>query len=198
VEHFGYSSLLGLARAAGRVSSIAEQLFAQEGSPDFEAVLRRLHTAVEVAATFGWKTDDLLGQYASVQAALRDTVVGVHVPWAVAAASLAQIRTAMLEHGEVFTSNYDLIAYWALMHEGNPGNPLKDLFWGDGRTFDELDSEVQDATPVYWLHGGVHLQALPSGVARKRVQDGANLLTTFTADSGAGVVPLMVTEGSGV
>ena len=99
----------------------------------------------------------------------------------------------MLAHGAVFTSNYDLLLYWALMHEGNQGAPLKDLFWGDGRTFDELDTEVNNATPVYWLHGGVHLETLSSGVVRKRVGQGANLLDTF----GGGAVPLMITEGTG-
>jgi hypothetical protein len=47
------------------------------------------------------------------------------------------------ESGNIFTTNYDLIPYWATMHEDVWR--FRDMFWGEGNTF-YLAKDIQGQT----------------------------------------------------
>ncbi len=76
---------------------------------------------------------------------------------------------------------------------------LCDCFWND-HCFDLADSEPpEEKTPVYFLHGALHLVVMGSGVTRKLVNTSLqNLLDQFgrPLDGDEQVRPLLVTEGS--
>jgi hypothetical protein len=75
---------------------------------------------------------------------------------------------------------------------------FKDYFWGQSQEFDLTDTETSvTATKVLYLHGGLHLYRLPSGVAIKRkAEAGRSLLDLFGVSFMEGATPLFITEGT--
>jgi hypothetical protein len=94
---------------------------------------------------------------------------------------LETISAALRQYAAVFTTNYDLLVYWAMMIDG-AGTGFGDLFWNSSHTFDPFDTEVRDhKTIVYWLHGGLHLFTNTWGQAEKRAGGALNLLEAFAS-----------------
>jgi hypothetical protein len=103
----------------------------------------------------------------------------------------------------VFTTSYDLIIYWSMgygEHAGTAYGPLKDLFWGGaGRCeFDPDDTDLRPgSTPVYFLHGAMHLVVEGSGVTRKLKRGLWTVLEQFgmPIPGDPRARPLLVSEG---
>lgn len=64
--------------------------------------------------------------------------------------TLATIHAELATYATVFTSNYDLLNYWATLHA--PG--IDDLFSSADSSFD-LRNTHTDATRILYLHGGL-------------------------------------------
>jgi hypothetical protein len=197
---FAYPSLLGVARGQAvdhPLSAAASSLFDDLQTTNFEFVLASLKLAGRVATAVGTDAAPFGPLYEQVQQALFDAVGHVHVPWEVVAdQSLPRIRAELRNYNRVFSTNYDLLAYWAIMREGDP-NDFRDFFWGGGGRFDPADTEVTaDATLVHYLHGGVHLRRARDGGTRKQTAQGQNLLTQFSTDWAGDETPLLVSEGT--
>lgn len=197
---FSYGSLYQVAsQQEGGLAPEAVALFEEFGTTNFEDVLSALVTAMRVSSALSEDTETLTDAHRAVQEALGHTVAEVHVPWdRVAGDRLAHIRGQLVRHRSVFTTNYDLLLYWAIMHEGGPA-PFKDFMWaGEGRRFDERDTDVwpKGAIPVYYLHGALHLRttAFPE-VTFKVNAAGGDLLSQF-ARGDSDSAPLLVTEGT--
>lgn len=192
---FDYTSLFQVAMDSGLLGAEHQPLFDIAGGKDFEAVLRNLHIARSVSTVFGQPTNIHDQRSMEVRNALRSAVVETHIPWtSVTQAQLAQIRNSLACHSAVFSTNYDLLLYWAMMSVAN--DAFKDLFWGPGSTFNAIDTDVTGgAIPVFWLHGGAHLIRGWDGRTRKRTSAAGNLIATFGDDPDS--TPLMITEGTG-
>jgi hypothetical protein len=115
-------------------------------------------------------------------------------------AARERIKAAMESHAVVFTTNHDLIVYWSMgVHDTYGGCAT---VWGGGKgkcAFDLADAEVgATLTPVYFLHGAMHLIVESSGVTRKLVRSTATLLDQFGAPvkGDPRARPLLITEGS--
>jgi hypothetical protein len=66
--------------------------------------------------------------YSQIQQGLFEAVGHVHVPWEdVIDQTLPQIRAELRQYRRVFSTNYDLLVYWAMMCEGDP-NDFRDFF----------------------------------------------------------------------
>ena len=192
-QGFRYVSLYNQAVASGILSAKAVGLFNAEDTTDFETVLRDLNTSRRVAAAIGQEPSEYDAYYGSIRQSLIDVVVANHVPWPrVTDRCLAAIRDSLGRFSTVFTTNYDLLVYWAMRHVND--NAFKDTFWSGNLQFDPLDAEISTGTGVYWVHGGLHLHHTWTGITRKRVNDGANLLSTFGTDPTG--TPLIVSEGT--
>jgi hypothetical protein len=114
----------------------------------------------------------------------------------VAGEPLLGVRRALRAYKAVYSTNYDLLAYWAVMHE-NEGEGFKDFFWGDAVTFDPADTDVSgNVTRVYYLHGGIHLRSLVDGGTRKHVAALGALLGDFPTSFDSDEVPLLISEGA--
>lgn len=137
-----------------------------------------------------------------------EAVRSVHIPWLkLPDAVLQAMRTEMRRYSHVFTTNYDLLCYWAIMCEGHAW-PFKDFFWnecadgGSWTCFDPENTEVVvSATEVVYLHGAMHLVELPWGETAKLTltPESGSLLDQFAVpdpDDKYPVVPLVITEGS--
>ena len=93
-------------------------LFDALQTKNFERVLASLKTAGIVGAALARNTDFLQARYESVQRALFEAVHSVHVPWGTRLnfdSSLTQIRDELATYRWVYSVNYDLLIYWAIM-----------------------------------------------------------------------------------
>jgi Domain of unknown function (DUF4917) len=200
-EGFSYRSLFQTAKddIEHPLTPEDQSLFQAFGAENFETILAALSSARKVDAALGRAPEELDTRYESIRHALIEAVHAVHVPWnSVSDEGLQQIRDAMLEYQYAFTTNYDLISYWADM-EGDPSD-IKDFFWNPDCVFDPGDTEVwTKSTRLFFLHGGLHLLRLTSGQAQKRRAVAfKDLLDLFGNPPGddPDATPLVITEGS--
>jgi hypothetical protein len=199
---FGYPSLFDEALRGERPESLTAAdrgLFEALGTKNFERVLAELASAIRVAEALGEDAGTYLDRYQSVQRALGSAVQSVHVRYSgVPAAKLEAIGHVLQQQEYVFTTSYDLIVYWAMRAVEFDG--LCDCFWGEKKSFDPANSDVPfDRTPVYFLHGALHLVVMGSGITRKLVRTHLRtLLEQFGSpvDGDAQARPLLITEGS--
>lgn len=198
---FGYTSLFDIATSEAvdhPLGDTEKNLFAALDSVNFEQVLGALSIARRVNHSFDVQAPQLDEAYEYIKRALIGAVRHVHVPWtSVPLDTLIAVRRALKRFNHVFSLNYDLLVYWAMMAE-EPLEDFKDYFWTG--TFDITDTDVWGkATRVLWLHGGLHLCRDTWGRTHKRMAQGpgANLLETFGQDFPE-ATPLFVTEGTHV
>jgi hypothetical protein len=201
-EKFAYASLFEEAcseRVQDPLTDSDKSLFEAFRTQNFEQVLDTLGTASTVSKALGIDPSPYLDRYDSIRRALFEAVHAVHVPWLmVAEDSLLKIRKAMRLHRTVFSTNYDLLLYWARMVNPHSGSGIPDCFWSDDHRFDQLNTDVWDEghTRILYLHGGLHLVRLPDGGTGKRVaSETGNLLEQFNVSGGSGAIPLLVSEG---
>jgi Domain of unknown function (DUF4917) len=172
-----------------------------DGRSNFEMTLADLNTAIRVNETVGMDAAPVYRHYRNIQLALGKAIREVHVKRSdVPDEILMAIREELLRYEWIFTTSYDLIVYWA-MGCGGVWRPFVDGFKYGGRLeFDPERSEVYaDETPVYFLHGALHLVVGGSGVTWKlRSRDIQTILDQFgdPIDGDAQARPLLVTEGS--
>jgi hypothetical protein len=197
-ERFSYPSLYQVAQLpelSDRLSPEDLDLFARLGDTrNFESVLGALLTSKSVAEALDLRPRDRIDErYASIQSALVAAVHHVHVPWRdVPSTILLSIREALLQYEFVFSTNYDLLVYWAIMAERPTA--FRDYFWGT--VFDVANTDIWGkATKVLYLHGALHLYYSTDGLTCKERAEGyVSLLDLFGRRPDT--VPLCITEGT--
>jgi hypothetical protein len=179
------------------LTDAARQLFTELSTTNFEFVLASLKLAGRVCDATGVDGSRFPSLYAAVQQGLFEAVAHVHVPWEeVVDHALPKIREELLRYKSVFSTNYDLLTYWAMMTEGDPDD-FRDFFWQLGGPFDPTNVDVWGSpTLVYFLHGAVHLRRTRAGGTRKQTAAGQNLLSQFWTDWVGDETPLLVSEGT--
>jgi Domain of unknown function (DUF4917) len=197
---FAYGSLFDHARN-GNLTEADRALF--HGTRNFERVLSDLMTAMRVNRALGVDAGHILERYRSIQVALGRAIREVHVWQArIPDETLAAIRATLLGYEWLFTTSYDLLLYWAMKGPKN-WKPFFDAFLpnDDGRcAFDPARTEVYaHQTPVYFLHGALHLVVGREDITWKLQRTGLKgLLDQFghPIDGDPEARPLLVTEGS--
>lgn len=199
---FRYSSLFDVARSddvANPLSGADRGLFRTFRTTNFEQVLAALKTAGVVADALDLDENGVLAErYASIQRALFEAVHAVHVEWEqVADPQIPRLFEILRSYRFVYSTNYDLLLYWASMEKGGDG--FLDYFWGDGCTFDVFDTEIwlsrERWTRILFLHGGIHLRRLRAGGTRKLTTAQDPLLDQFESAWSEDESPLLVSEG---
>ncbi|MGH2870609.1 MAG: DUF4917 family protein [Solirubrobacteraceae bacterium] len=203
-ERFAYRSLYQTATSRGMLSRRDQALFETLGTENFEVVLGMLDTAIRVSHASECEVAPLAARYCSVQSGLGATVRAAHLPHAqTPPAALATIKRTMLRHEAVFTTSYDLLAYWAMGYDQDYGR-LADLFWSPsphgGCAFDGTRARVWPGwTPLFYLHGALHLVTHADGVTRKLRRTSADaILDQFERPCPDDPLarPLLVSEGT--
>jgi hypothetical protein len=195
---FAYHSLYDVARIDNehhQLTAADIALFESLETRNFEFVLAGMATARRVNMALGIATAPIPERYASIQQALVEAVRSTHVPWArVPRPTFEAIRGELLNYRFVYSTNYDLLIYWAIMHENGGG--FKDFFWAP--YFDPANTELWGkTTAVLYLHGGLHLYHTLRGRTLKQVAaEGLNLLDLFGTEPEPGATPLFISEGS--
>lgn len=198
---FRYSSLFNVATSDHVEHPLTEddrRLFEAFDTTNFEQVVASLKTAGVVAEALGLDFDVLEARYDSVQLALFEAVHSVHVPWEeVAERTIPGLFKILRGYRYVYSTNYDLLLYWASMEQGGVG--FLDFFWGGGNTFDVFDTEIWRTrelwTRIFFIHGGIHLRRVQGGGTRKAVSSEGSLLEQFSTDYADEESPLLVSEG---
>lgn len=194
---FGYATLYRVAEQRGLLQPEDVALFQQFGTTNFEGILVHLSNARRVLESLGSATNVLRERYASVARTLGRAVAATHVRWVDCETKLESLGNALGAFQRVFSTNYDLLAYWSIMRVGEAVG-FRDLFF-DGNTFNPRNIVVQAGRPsLMFLHGAIHLRQTADGLTRKRAQQGATLLEQFEADAVAhpNEVPLIITGGN--
>ncbi|HEV7566341.1 MAG TPA: DUF4917 family protein [Microbacteriaceae bacterium] len=208
-EEFAYDSLFERARSERvsdplTVGDIA--VFDALSTTNFEHALASLKTARTVLTALSYQTDFLKERYESIQRALFQAVHSVHLPWGVTLTfedKLREIRKVLLEYEWIYSLNYDLILYWAVM-SARGGRGIVDFFWHGDLSFDPNDTALPDYVPdnnsrIVWLHGGIHLRRAVDGMIYKERASSdtmQNLLDKFETSYAGDRTPLLVSEGT--
>lgn len=197
-DEFKYDSLYELARSAKVEHPLSNEDCAVfeglDNTRNFEAVLGALSTSRMVCDVLGIDNSKIVERHDSIRYALVEAVKASHVPWQVVPPeTLRQVRRALSEYEVVYSTNYDLLLYWAYMSEDN-GQGFKDYFWGE--RFDVSDSEIWNGdTRILYLHGALHLyHSATGGTLKQHAGEYANLLDLFGKREDA--IPLFISEGS--
>ncbi len=202
-QKFGYSSIYDAACSTNYVSnplSAEEQrLFDSMNTRNFEMVLSRLSEASEVEQIAGKEHAHLDEWYERTKTALGEAVRAVHVPWnKVTTEILSRIRNELENYRYIYSTNYDVLPYWAIMSEKD-GKGFKDYFWrergdypGEDPYFNVANSSIRgNSTRILYLHGALHLYRDPdTGRTCKFTNKAKSNLLSLTE------VPLFITEGS--
>ncbi len=98
---------------------------------------------------------------------------------------LEAIREELRKYRHVFTTSYDLLAYWAAA-KGPPSYPFAgfcDFFWAKGKNAFAESTITFPAgsahTRLYFLHGALHLVVLGDGTTCKQTASFTTLLDKF-------------------
>lgn len=196
-HRFGYGSLFDVAKRDDMPHKLDEQslsLFRHVGSANFEDVLRILYHAKLVDEQLGGPQEAAITTlYESIKNALGSAVNFSHIPPQFP--NVAQINLELRNYKNVFTTNYDLIPYWAIMDSDTWR--FKDYFWGADACFDYSDTTVPaDRTKIHYLHGAIHLVELPNGKTQKLTANGLNRLSELFDLNCPDKFPLFISEGS--
>ena len=170
---FRYSSLYYNAESKDREYPLLPEdkaIFESMMTTDFERALAALWTTEVVCKALGRNqtVSKVHERYESIQNALIGAVHGVHIPWSKLSGEnvLNKIESALKQYKSVYSTNYDLLLYWAIMTE-NP-KIFKDYFWSkmpgysdieytmlsfDANVyFDITNTELNDGQSILYLH----------------------------------------------
>ena len=195
-----------------------EKVFEVLNTEDFEVAIRALESSSKITPIYTGKSDaaDCMKKHAdALKHVLVETVADSHPanPNEVSEEQFAACRK-FLSHflhadgkGCVYTLNYDLLLYWALMHDDNPFGVPINLNTTDG--FGE-DLDADDPDYVVWqaesgankqrlfhLHGALHL--FDSGAELKKYtwnRKGIPLVEQARDAINKDMYPLFVAEGT--
>ncbi|MDA1062186.1 MAG: DUF4917 family protein [Chloroflexi bacterium] len=209
-EGFSYESLFDAARssdASHQLDKTDVLVFDQMGTRNFEWVLHQLLTAMNVGRSFGHDVSEYETHYERIRLALIGAVHDRHVPWADVAdestgeSVLTKIKDALTAYRYVFSTNYDILVYWAAMYGGTPDD-FVDYFWNSSEqsiqfAIDNTDIWDADATVLAYPHGALHLVHDTDNAVHKLCNmELQAILDQFGEPLVRGASPLTITEGT--
>ena len=193
-QAFAYDSLFEQAQITrNRPLGLSElAVFKALDTSNFEQVLSALKSTIRVNAALTISSSSPRNRYFAIKEALIHAIRSVHLPWKrVQPESLARINTELSRYSTLYSTNYDLLTYWAIMQAPKA---FDDLFSDGDSTFD-LGNTSSQGTRVLYLHGGLHLVKNLDGSTRKLTSSESALLGSFAINT-LGDVPLFVSEGN--
>lgn len=201
--NFNYKTLFEVASAEAttpRLNDDGRALFDEMQTCNFEEVLRHLGSAARVAKVFGERTfaQRLMTAQENVRESFIAVIHRVHVEPEIFRETKynLSVRKHFASCGEIFTTNYDLIPYWAIMSETD--RSFADFFWKEKGYFAGIFAETfASRVPIYYLHGALHLFRDEMGSTYKLICDDSNVILDQVDERiRHGEIPLIITEGS--
>lgn len=204
-DRFNYAALLDEAtfeQAEGDVRSVFEMI----GTTDFEQVIELLRVAAALVERYGGEPEisrRLVHDAEVVREALAETLAARHpdLPFDIEYEEYAAARRFLSAFRRIYTLNYDMLLYWAVMQDMDPPVPTNDGFTNP----DDADADYVIWEPymdfgsqrLYFLHGGLHLYDTGSEISKITwSRTGIPLVDQIRESLATGRYPLIVTEGT--
>jgi hypothetical protein len=165
---FKYSSLFDVAssKISDPLGVTSRDLFNLLDTRNFEWVLSAIKQSENIGNAMGFDLHRLDAIYEEIRTALFQAIAFVHVPWGKLEQSniLSQVSAVLSATPCVFTTNYDLLAYWSIM-KLNGDSRHEDFFRPNNGLllFDvsNANRSTSKAGLMYFLHGAIHLGKNP-------------------------------------
>lgn len=202
---FAYAALFD--RADFRdLSPFCRKAFESLKTTDFEVVMRALRMAVELVHLYAPDQKDLAKQFRRDAEGLRECLVRTiaenhpSVPSEIPDEKYAACRAFLGNFNSLYTTNYDLLLYWALMQrELEPEIPCDDGFRKPEPDADYVTWEPENIYQqnVHYLHGGLHLFDAGSELQKYTwINTGIPLIQQIREALQQDLYPLFVAEGT--
>lgn len=199
--NYGYKTILN---ECGGILSQDRELFNQLQTSNFETCLSMLNNASIVNRLYGIQGDHT-ESYDRIRNSLIQTIRKIHIQYyEISSSSRDQIKSLFDKATNIFTTNYDLISYWALLDiNSSKKSPVYgDIFIADyehtiGKSdliFSEKKSAHKSSKKLYFLHGGLHIYQ-ENGVVKKLKRYKHGILDQIERNFENGLAPLFVSEG---
>jgi hypothetical protein len=202
---FTYGALFDRA-AFPNEAAIARRAFDILETHDFEEVMRALRSASRLVRALKPEHSSLADELTSAVAVLREILVGTiakqhpEKPSDIASIAYAHCRRFLSHFDNIYTLNYDLLLYWAIMqNEIPPALSLDDGFRtpNDGpAAYVSWEVEKSDQQNVYYLHGALHI--FDAGAELQKftwINTGVRLIDQIREALSQDLYPLVVAEG---
>mgnify|MGYP000898289064 FL=1 len=180
-----------------------KKLFRIVGTTNFELIMRNLDMFVQFAKEFTPEVDvaSVIEPAKSIlKTKLLEAITALHpehvfeVPEEKSLACANFLKPYLDSKGSIFSTNYDLLLYWVLMHHHTLfGDNMRDGFLrGDGRDL-EWESGAQN---IYYLHGSLPLFDLGGCIIKEEYSFDKYLLQNIKKRIDQDQYPIFVTAGT--
>lgn len=203
---FAYDALF--ARGKDKLSATAKAAFDALETTDFESVMRALKQAAALVRVYAPKKPNLAKWLAADADKLREVLAQAiasshpHRPKEIEDAEYAACRAFFSHFDNIYTVNYDLLLYWALMHDDVDDRSLNcndGFHQPEGGPEDYVVWEVGDvgSQNVFYLHGALHIFDAGAEVQKYTwCNTGIALVDQIRDALGEGRYPIYVAEGT--
>lgn len=203
---FLYSRLFERADFRNLSTSVG-RAFEALGTQDFERVIKALKDCsalVSVYSSDSALSEALLMDANGLREVLVRTIAASHPAWPgdISDAEYSSCRRFLSNFSTVYTLNYDLLLYWAFMHDKDETSLKSDDGFRNHDYEDETgyvvwEAETSRQQNIWYLHGALHL--FDSGVEVQKytwVKTGQRLIDQIRSALEKDFYPLFVSEGT--
>lgn len=173
---------------------------------DFETVMRALQTASKLTKLYSSKDKELckllLKESDTLKELLINTIAKNHpeMPSSILDNSYNSCRHFLCNFNNIYTINYDLLLYWAGMHEESEYSfDFDDGFRTPdtgGEEYVTWEIEKTDRQNIHYLHGALHIFDVGDEIKKYTwINTGIRLIEQIRSALSDGMFPLIVTEG---
>lgn len=202
---FSYDALFDRADF-NALSAAARRAFDVLSTTDFEVVMRALRAAAALVEVYEETNPNLAARLRTDADGLREvlvrTIANSHPsrPGDLPHDAYRRCRAFLAGFGSIYTLNYDLLLYWALMQEElEPRLNADDGFrTPDDGPQDYVTWEVEktDHQSVFYLHGALHIFDAQAEIKKYTwINTGVPLIDQIRDALNNGLYPLFVAEG---
>jgi hypothetical protein len=197
-SEFNYKSLYARLLENSSIRAEINNIFARMETCDFELVIDLIEKAKIFCSVYG---------FSDANAAANKTI-GDLKELLIKAVALANpnfpddalmntgsINESLVEYSKIFTTNYDLLLYWAC-RSSNRWN-ICDCFTSKG--FNPRNDRNENPCTIYFVHGAIHLyekdgEVLKLNAERTKGPDGI-LINKIGSNIRSGILPIFIAEG---
>jgi hypothetical protein len=182
----------------------AAKTFSSLGTTDFEKVIRSLQDAAKVASVYRPKDGELVTKLLKDADLLKEllvqTIASSHPerPTDIEDSEYQACYKFLNHFASIYTVNYDLLLYWALMHgsDGSGGN-FRDGFAKPEDDYDATYVSWQENGNIWYLHGALHLFDARTEIQKFTWSNtGIRLIEQTRTALNKNYFPLFVAEGT--
>lgn len=210
---FSYNALSNVVNSTD--DNLLKRLFDIIKTKNFESIMQQLENFCELAKEFSEDNNletKIQGAANALKINLMDAITELHpehvfqIPEENSKTCANFLANFLLEEGNVFTTNYDILAYWVLLRNDVPhvdgfGRKLEneeECKRGKEAEFSELIwGKYREKQNVHYVHGALPLFDTGIDVIKAEYKTGKNLLSNIKERIENTDYPIFVTAGDG-